>query len=365
MSPSSSVEPTLVPSDAPSAGVSESPSSISPSSSIEPTLAPSIDSTSCDGHEFKLVIHTDFAGSEVSWDLKDDDQQQVAAGSGYPNNEVLEIARCVDAGSHTFTIWDSSGDGICCMYGQGSYQIWYDGAIIHVSAGNFGIREIISFAESGIIESPAPTSEVSTTNPASNATFAPTMDGSTADSEEDIFCRGVCPSGSYLEDYSQTAQFTDGRYIPCGELDQQYMQLLNAPGVCDALATLAQDAGCRCSNPANAVTSKPFSESGELEDGVDSNPTAAFAILAVLCIAFIGCIIRLVLWSAEHNQNGGDESTVPTADEPCKAKNIDLAGISPRPHAQLNSESYKQSWVLWSQNSYRDVQTDAETIDSE
>jgi hypothetical protein len=245
------------------------------------------------------------------------------------------------------------------MHGQGWYQIWYDGVIIHDSDGNFGIREIMSFAESGIIESLAPTSEVSTTNPASNATFAPIMDGSTADSEEEMFCQGVCPSGSYLEDYSQTAQFTDGRYIPCGELDQQYMQLLNTDGVCDALATLAQDAGCRCSNPANVVTRKPFFESEELEDDVDSSRTTAFAFLAVLCIVFIGCFIRIV------NQNGDNESTVPTADEPsvdepCKAKNID-----PTPHAQLNGESYKQSWVLWTASSDRDIQTDAETIDSE
>jgi hypothetical protein len=104
-------------------------------------------------------MQTDYIGNEISWKLNDRDQQ-IAGGSDYPNNSLIEVTRCVDGGIHTFSITDTVGDGICCQYGPGWYQIWYDGVIIHDSDGKYGSEEIISFTESGIVESRAPTSVV-------------------------------------------------------------------------------------------------------------------------------------------------------------------------------------------------------------
>jgi hypothetical protein len=130
----------------------ESPSS-SPSSSSKPGSATSV--MPCNGHLFKFVMQTDYIGNEISWKLNNSDQQ-VAGGSDYPNNSLIEVTRCVDGGIHTFSILDTFGDGICCQYGPGWYQIWYDGVIIHDSDGKYGSEEIISFTESGIVESPNP-----------------------------------------------------------------------------------------------------------------------------------------------------------------------------------------------------------------
>merc|ERR1712232_1185097 len=44
---------------------------------------------------------------------------------------------CLAEGKYQFAITDSYGDGICCGYGEGKYEIWGDGALLH-TGGDFG-----------------------------------------------------------------------------------------------------------------------------------------------------------------------------------------------------------------------------------
>merc|ERR1711976_58179 len=47
---------------------------------------------------------------------------------------------CLTDGTYTFTINDSFGDGICCGYGSGDYQL-ISGGEVEASGGSFGRSE--------------------------------------------------------------------------------------------------------------------------------------------------------------------------------------------------------------------------------
>ena len=52
---------------------------------------------------------------------------------------------CLQEGLYQFAIHDSNGDGICCGYGEGSYNVTIYGKVI-VQGGVFGTKETTTFA---------------------------------------------------------------------------------------------------------------------------------------------------------------------------------------------------------------------------
>jgi hypothetical protein len=87
---------------------------------------------------------TDSFGSETSWELLDGGGNQVMAagfqftGTFLTSNTAYSVTECLDPSQcYTFNIYDSFGDGICCFWGQGTYSITFDGAVVAQSnAGN-------------------------------------------------------------------------------------------------------------------------------------------------------------------------------------------------------------------------------------
>ena len=66
-------------------------------------------------------------------------------GSPYSSNTQYIENVCVPQNSNvTFTIYDSYGDGICCSYGIGSYDVDVCGSTV-ASGGNFNYQESTSF----------------------------------------------------------------------------------------------------------------------------------------------------------------------------------------------------------------------------
>lgn len=67
-----------------------------------------------------------------------------AGGAGaYPQ---ADINLTLPNDCYTFTIADSYGDGMCCSYGSGGYQVLADGVLITgMSGGNFGTGETKNF----------------------------------------------------------------------------------------------------------------------------------------------------------------------------------------------------------------------------
>jgi len=96
---------------------------------------------------FELTL--DDYGSETSWELVDDNNNIVESGgpfadgnSGQIESETFDIPD----GCYTLYVDDSYGDGICCQYGNGSFQLLdNNGAQVGYSNGNFGFYDYIEF----------------------------------------------------------------------------------------------------------------------------------------------------------------------------------------------------------------------------
>ncbi|WP_241461461.1 GEVED domain-containing protein [Aquimarina macrocephali] len=77
-------------------------------------------------YDVKLRITFDNYPEETSWEIKDANNQVVHSGGTYPSQpdgSTLNITKTLDAGCYTLVFKDSYGDGICCSYGNGSYEL--------------------------------------------------------------------------------------------------------------------------------------------------------------------------------------------------------------------------------------------------
>ncbi len=102
----------------------------------------------CSGGETQLTVNitTDNYGSETSWEITDAATGAVyGTGSGYGNNATTADDVCVPSSATViFTIFDEYGDGMCCSYGTGSYDVT-DGTTTFASGGAFGNAESTAF----------------------------------------------------------------------------------------------------------------------------------------------------------------------------------------------------------------------------
>ncbi|WP_258100835.1 GEVED domain-containing protein [Marinoscillum pacificum] len=105
--------------------------------------------SNCNEGPVTLSLTLDNYPSETSWTLTKDGST-VASGSGYSTNgQTITENFDFGAGSYSFTINDSYGDGICCSYGSGSYSLTDDNNNVIVSGGAFGNSESTSFCLEG------------------------------------------------------------------------------------------------------------------------------------------------------------------------------------------------------------------------
>lgn len=104
--------------------------------------------------EVNLILNTDRWSSETTWEFANSSGTILYSGGPYggtgaPGSEetINETFDVVANECYTFTINDSYGDGICCAYGNGSYQLTTsDGTIIINSNGQFGGSESTAVA---------------------------------------------------------------------------------------------------------------------------------------------------------------------------------------------------------------------------
>ena len=100
------------------------------------------------GVTFTLDITSDNYASETSWQVVDDDGGESTwstslTAEGQGNASTGSYTQCFPAtGIYTFTIFDSSNDGICCAYGSGSYTFTVDGTQLG-TGGEFVASESI------------------------------------------------------------------------------------------------------------------------------------------------------------------------------------------------------------------------------
>jgi hypothetical protein len=100
-----------------------------------------------------VKISTDQYGSETTWNIKNSAGTTVAQGGPYTDAGGAGVFPKPDVNltlandCYTFSIIDSYGDGMCCAYGNGSYQVLANGVLIPgMTGGNFGSGESKKYA---------------------------------------------------------------------------------------------------------------------------------------------------------------------------------------------------------------------------
>jgi endonuclease I len=107
---------------------------------FQPTQASGGGTGSCSTNEIAFSLTTDTYGYETSWTITNSSNVEVANGGSYANSTDYSDNICLDDGDFTFTINDAYGDGICCTYGSGSYDISLAGTSL-ISGGSFASSE--------------------------------------------------------------------------------------------------------------------------------------------------------------------------------------------------------------------------------
>lgn len=88
------------------------------------------------------LIQDDYPG-ETSWYIKNE-----CTGETIRTGGAYGLRLCVDKhAKYSFTIEDSQGDGICCRWGEGSYNLIYGEEEIKIGGGEFGSSETVTFGD--------------------------------------------------------------------------------------------------------------------------------------------------------------------------------------------------------------------------
>ncbi|WP_338731962.1 M43 family zinc metalloprotease [Mangrovimonas cancribranchiae] len=127
-----------------------------------------------------LTLLTDDYGYETSWDFVDSNGTVLYNGGNHPtlggtnledNTTYTEIFTISDNECYTFTIYDDFEDGICCDYGNGSYELMDNNSTTIFTGGEFDATETTTISTttlstndiefvSGLALYPNPTSNV-------------------------------------------------------------------------------------------------------------------------------------------------------------------------------------------------------------
>lgn len=106
----------------------------------------------CAENSFRIEIVTDNYGSETTWELYDADFNIIGVGGPYPDGAPVSAeirSFCLAAGTYTFAVYDSEGDGMFDSTNQGYYRLFtVDAAGVETNIhqnGTFGEFETYEF----------------------------------------------------------------------------------------------------------------------------------------------------------------------------------------------------------------------------
>ncbi|MGY6561185.1 MAG: T9SS type A sorting domain-containing protein [Luteibaculaceae bacterium] len=106
-----------------------------------------------DGNGVTLQLQRDRYGAETTWQFANSSGDIIATGGPYSNvgffqplPPLLNYDICLSAGCYVFTIFDSFGDGICCGFGQGFFNV-IDNVTGEVlgTGGQFTTQQTVNF----------------------------------------------------------------------------------------------------------------------------------------------------------------------------------------------------------------------------
>lgn len=110
---------------------------------------PELSAQNCTSSEAEVIVEimTDNFGYETSWNISDGSTVYASGGdvTSYAANTLYFDTLCVPNNScMSFNIFDSFGDGICCSYGNGYYNLYVDGILIS-TGGDFDNSAVANF----------------------------------------------------------------------------------------------------------------------------------------------------------------------------------------------------------------------------
>ena len=108
------------------------------------------DGGDCVDVTFNLVL--DLFGTETSWEIRDTQGNLVGSGGGYKNKkegETISETFCLTEGCYTLKVSDTEGDGLCCKYGEGSFQVSDDQGTVLASGAQFNFETVKEFCIDG------------------------------------------------------------------------------------------------------------------------------------------------------------------------------------------------------------------------
>ena len=98
------------------------------------------------GTQITFTLLTDDYPNETTWTLVDETGTTVISGGPYGSNATTySTDACLANGCYTLTVFDSYGDGLCCGYGEGSYELTDEEGTVYASGASFGDSDITDF----------------------------------------------------------------------------------------------------------------------------------------------------------------------------------------------------------------------------
>jgi len=142
--------------------------SFAPTISSPPTSTPTESMPPSECTSLQIKVTTDLYPEETLWGVYNTSFTVLYSGGPYTGQNTLYTENfCVDPNeSYIFQILDAQRDGICCTYGNGSYEVYYDNKLIK-EGGTFAGSEVSPLF--GICCSPTITSLITSSFPPSRA----------------------------------------------------------------------------------------------------------------------------------------------------------------------------------------------------
>ena len=106
-------------------------------------------------HTISMTLVTDRYASETTYELVNTLTDEVLASGGpwsdlSANGTTVRTIAPVDVdgtGCYAFYVYDAYGDGICCAYGSGYFEVYYD-AVLVGDGGSFGsVASVVGMGE--------------------------------------------------------------------------------------------------------------------------------------------------------------------------------------------------------------------------
>ena len=100
-----------------------------------------------EAYSLDIEIFTDNYPGEISWSLTDAGGNvigSITSGTLTSQATLYTWNFVITPGTYTFTINDTFGDGICCAYGEGYYNLLLNGTLL-ATGGDYGTGESVTF----------------------------------------------------------------------------------------------------------------------------------------------------------------------------------------------------------------------------